>query len=817
MLAAAPPSPDLFASPAALLHDLLAVSLTAVNLLRPLYGPDGTELVDFAVEYLNPAAQRMTALPERPNVTAQARFPDLFANGVFAFYRRVFETGEAGRYDFNYQADGFDNYFHVAARRSGALLVVSFTDTADQDRTPVELALRASQAAERAARAEAEAQRQRLADLIMQAPAPIISLVGPGHTIVLANHHFRQLFGQRALEGYFVRAALPELAGQPYFDFLDEVYRTGETFYGNEMPVQLDRTHSGRLELGYFNFINQATRDATGAVTGVLVQATDVTEQVRARQQIETMNRELETRVAERTAEALAAVQRQAQARADFFQVFEETPASIALLRGPELRFDYLNPAYQRLFPGRALLGCPVAEALPEAAAQGFVAWLEAVYRTGETFFGHEAHLVVEQADGQPPRDAYYTFTYQAYREAGEIVGISIFAYDVAEQVQARQAQRRHLEDLFEQAPVAFAVFRGPRHTVELANAAACALWGRTPAQVVHRSILDVLPELADQGIQELLDGVVTTGVPYVNPELRVELDRHGRRDPVYFNLIYQPLREPDGRIDGMTVIAVDVSEQVRARQHLAEANDALTAANAQLTRTNTDLDTFIYTASHDLKQPIANIEGLLDTLREQLPAEALQVQLVPPVLNMMQGAVERFQLTIAQLTDVSKLQQADAQPAETVALAPLLEDIRLDLPPALLAGVRLTVDVAACPAVSFAPRHLRSILYNLLSNALKYRHPDRVPEVRVRAHPGAGGTAVLDVQDNGLGLSKDQQAKLFGLFQRLHTHVEGSGVGLYMVKRIIDNAGGTIAVQSQPGAGTTFTVTLPNGFILAP
>ena len=68
----------------------------------------------------------------------------------------------------------------------------------------------------------------------------------------------------------------------------------------------------------------------------------------------------------------------------------------------------------------------------------------------------------------------------------------------------------------------------------------------------------------------------------------------------------------------------------------------------------------------------------------------------------------------------------------------------------------------------------------------------------------------MLEVQDNGLGLTETQQAQLFGMFRRLHTHVEGSGVGLFMVKRLIENAGGTIAVQSQPDAGTTFTVTLP-------
>ncbi|MEJ7665240.1 MAG: ATP-binding protein [Hymenobacter sp.] len=86
-----------------------------------------------------------------------------------------------------------------------------------------------------------------------------------------------------------------------------------------------------------------------------------------------------------------------------------------------------------------------------------------------------------------------------------------------------------------------------------------------------------------------------------------------------------------------------------------------------------------------------------------------------------------------------------------------------------------------------------------MLSNALKYRDPARPPVVHVRCHT-LGASSVLEVTDNGLGLSESQQARLFGLFQRLHTHVEGSGLGLYTVKKIVENAGGTIAVHSQPG-----------------
>ncbi|GAA3920648.1 hypothetical protein GCM10022406_03740 [Hymenobacter algoricola] len=176
-----------------------------------------------------------------------------------------------------------------------------------------------------------------------------------------------------------------------------------------------------------------------------------------------------------------------------------------------------------------------------------------------------------------------------------------------------------------------------------------------------------------------------------------------------------------------------------------------------------------------------------------------------------MKGAVERFQRTIAQLTDVAKLQAAhDAPPPTEVDLAALVADVCQDLHPEFQAsGAGLTVEVTECPTLAFAEKNMRSVVYNLLSNALKYRHPDRVPQFRLRCLP-AGAFAVLEVQDNGLGLDPTQQKKLFGLFQRLHVHVEGSGIGLYMVKKMVENAGGRIEVDSQPGVGSTFRLYFP-------
>jgi signal transduction histidine kinase len=175
-----------------------------------------------------------------------------------------------------------------------------------------------------------------------------------------------------------------------------------------------------------------------------------------------------------------------------------------------------------------------------------------------------------------------------------------------------------------------------------------------------------------------------------------------------------------------------------------------------------------------------------------------------------MQGSVERFKRTISDLTEVTKLQKAHDQPIATLDLAAMVAEVCLDLQPQLLAtGGQVLVEVPPGQTLTFAEKNLRSVVYNLLSNALKYRHPARPPVVQLRAYPQPTGL-VLEVHDNGLGIRTDEQHKLFGMFQRLHDHVEGTGIGLYMVKKIMDNVGGRIEVESELDVGSTFRVFFP-------
>lgn len=435
-MAPAVPVPFLPAAPPDLLQTALELSLTGFILFRPVYSAaDPLTPCDLAYEYVNPAAQRMLQLPERPAESFLTLYPSAVETGIFAFHRDTFVAGEASQYAVNYQHDGLDNYFHLADRRCGDLLLMSFTDTADQPRTPVEEALRASQAREQAARAEIERQRGELQRLLEQAPVALATFTGPRYVIQMANPAVLRMWGRTREQTLHTPLfeLLPETAGQGFEELLDEVMATGVPYVAHELPSVIDR--EGHRDTVYWNFVYQPLRGEQGQVTGVTVVATEVTEQVLARQQLEQLLQQRET----------------------LYQLFEQSSALICILRGPEHRYEYHNPAFRQLYAGRDLVGRPAADTQPEAVAHAFVPLLDQAYQRGE-------RIQVDQVPGQGPHppgggpQKYYHFSYQPYREQGSVAGVSVFVVDITEQVQTRQQAEEARQALREQRAVGQAV-----------------------------------------------------------------------------------------------------------------------------------------------------------------------------------------------------------------------------------------------------------------------------------------------------------------------------------------------------------------------
>ena len=121
---------------------------------------------------------------------------------------------------------------------------------------------------------------------------------------------------------------------------------------------------------------------------------------------------------------------------------------------------------------------------------------------------------------------------------------------------------------------------------------------------------------------------------------------------------------------------------------------------------------------------------------------------------------------------------------------------------------MQITADFSQAQSITYSRKNLRSFLFNLLSNAIKYAHGDRIPEIRIQTQYWPADELVsITVTDNGLGIPHNQKDKIFSMFRRVHTHVEGSGVGLYLVKKILENQGDWIEVESVEGLGSSFNV----------
>jgi signal transduction histidine kinase len=570
-----------------------------------------------------------------------------------------------------------------------------------------------------------------------------------------------------------------------------------------------------------------------------------------AKEALEEINTSLEARVEERTREAQdARAEAQAQ-RAQLQRVFEQAPVAIAIYRGPQLVIELANPAIGQLWgrPVAPLLGRPLFEALPDARGQGFEELFADLFSSGVARSFLETPVTLVRKPGGAPTPGYYNFTYQPLPEtATQPAGLIAVGIDVTGQVLARQereAQQRKLYTLFEQAPAGICILAGPDLVYEFLNPGYQELLpGR---KLLGRPILEALPELAGTDVEALLRRVYETGETRQVQDLLIAVARPGggQLEDRYFTFVYQARRDGQGLVNGILAFVFEVTGQVLARrqaeslnhelatanrelaatsEELAAANEELRAANeeiqasneelaesnGQLLRTNVDLDNFIYTASHDLKAPISNIEGLLKALLRSLPAESLASERVQGITGMMQSSVERFKKTIANLTEVVKLQKEHSGEVCLIDLQKLIGEVVLDLASLISeSDTQLQVDLTGCPAIRFSEKNLRSVIYNLLSNAIKYRSPERTPQVKIHCAL-TSGYCVLSVTDNGLGMDPQRISQLFTMFKRFHDHVEGTGIGLYMVKKMVENAGGRIQVESRVGEGSVFTVFFP-------
>jgi PAS domain S-box-containing protein len=246
------------------------------------------------------------------------------------------------------------------------------------------------------------------------------------------------------------------------------------------------------------------------------------------------------------------------------------------LFWGENLRCFY-NDAYRCILGTKgkhpSILGMPAKEAWPEAW-DTLVPMIEKTLRQGKSFM-HEDLLIPIYRNGNL-EDVYWTFSYApVWNEIQQAEGILITCTETTKHVEAyrqlEESNQRFLANILN-APVAMCVFRGKDYTVEIANHPMLNLWGKSEAEVLDRPFFIVLPEAKNQGLDELMEKVFSTGSKVEANEQAVMLNIHGETKKKFLNLVYQPIYEPNGEISGIITTAVDVSEQVYARLKIEES-----------------------------------------------------------------------------------------------------------------------------------------------------------------------------------------------------------------------------------------------------
>jgi PAS domain S-box-containing protein len=285
----------------------------------------------------------------------------------------------------------------------------------------------------------------------------------------------------------------------------------------------------------------------------------------------------------------------------------------------------------------------------------------------------------------------------------------------------------------------------------------------------------------------------IATGEPYEG------LFRMRRHDGRYRWHIIRARQLADTRGPRWFGACTDVDDQHRLREVLQTQYD-------ELARTNRDLDTFVYTASHDLKQPLLNLRGLFDELRRTARFEDPQEA---EIQDMVDGALAQLDTTLQELAATVQEQRGLSAPTEPLDLRSVAEEVLLGLRAQVQeANATVELNFEAAPTLTYGRANLRSILHNLLSNALKFADPERPAVVRVHSCLDGSGRPILSVADNGLGMVlPENQATVFQPFARQHPHIGGAGVGMYLVQRIITSRGGRLEVASTVGQGTTFII----------
>ncbi|HEY8401687.1 MAG TPA: PAS domain-containing protein [Cytophagaceae bacterium] len=616
--------------------------------------------------------------------------------------------------------------------------------------------------------------------LFSEAPFFIAIYSGPEFIIEWANPTFQNIFPNKNILGKKLIEIIPKFEEQGIFEILKNIYATGGSFIGNEFPVWTNN----RTRVEYYTFFYHAKKNTQGKVEGVIVLGSNVTKQVLAR----------------KTSEEIA----------NKFEILFESIPHIAWTNDRNGTINYFNSrwfAYTRFkFESAKDLGWK--SAIHPEDLKKFLTISASAYSRDE---GFEMECRIKRGS-----DGMYRWHLLKSTPIKNEKGEAYLWIGTATDIEDRKISVLKLEKMANELAESEERLKLAMEAMELGTWETYLTKGERFWTPRAKKIVG-LPEDAIITDNTFLERVYPEDQPYVKDTLQAALKGHNNGK---FDIEYRIVRYDNNEVrwikanaqvyfdknkNPIKVIGTvhDITDSKLAIKRLQETNQ-------QLVKTNIDLDNFVYTASHDLKAPVSNIEGLINALQYSLVANKVKDEEIAEIVKLMNISVQRFQSTIKDLTEIAKVQKRREEDIVDNDIVEVVEEIKASLEPLIQkSNATIFVNPSYCKSIRFSKADFRSILYNLISNSIKYKSFERDPIVEIRSYSDKK-YCILEVKDNGLGIKEDNLKQIFKMFKRFHTHVEGTGIGLYIVKRAIENAGGKISIQSVLGEGTTVKVYFP-------